>query len=103
MIFGDSPGNRPVFVPSGIPPVAEVPSATLEAYIRDANSRTRELVEDLDDKQLMGPRLRIVNPMRWEIGHVAWFHEHFILQRVYGEAPLLDDGHALYDSIAIPP
>ena len=95
-------GNIPVAPPSGgIPPVKEVASATLEAYIRDAHSRTRELIDDLTDEQLMGPRLRIVNPMRWEIGHVAWFHEHFILQRVYGEMPLLADGHALYDSIAI--
>ena len=94
-------GNSPVVVPAGIPPVEEVDSATLEAYIRDARVRTRELVGDLTDEQLMGPRLRIVNPMRWEIGHVAWFHEHFILQRVYGEAPLLENGHALYDSIAI--
>ena len=94
-------GNSPVVIPTGIPPVQEVDSATLEAYIRDARVRTRELVDDLADEQLMGPRLRIVNPMRWEIGHVAWFHEHFILQRVYGEAPLLANGHALYDSIAI--
>ena len=94
-------GSSPVVTPAGIPPVAEVDSATLEASIRDARVRTLELVDDLTDAQLMGPRLRIVNPMRWEIGHVAWFHEHFILQRVYGEPPLLDNGHALYDSIAI--
>ena len=95
-------GNYPVASPPvGIPPVREVESATLEAYIRDAHSRTRELVDDLTDEQLMGPRLRIVNPMRWEIGHVAWFHEHFILQRAYGELPLLAGGHRLYDSIAI--
>ena len=87
--------------PAGIPPVREVRSSVLEAYIRDARARTRELIDDLTDEQLMGPRLRIVNPMRWEIGHVAWFHEHFILQRVYGEPPLLAGGHALYDSIAI--
>ena len=117
MVIGDSPGNRPsnlpvghsgapwsnypTVVPAGIPPAREVESATLEAYIRDARVRTRELVDDLTDEQLMGPRLAIVNPMRWEIGHVAWFHEHFILQRVYAEAPLLANGHALYDSIGI--
>ena len=98
---GNPSGNCPVAIPPGIPPAQEVESAALEAYIRDARVRTRELVDDLTDEQLMGPRLRIVNPMRWEIGHVAWFHEHFILQRVYGEAPLLANGHALYDSIGI--
>lgn len=86
---------------AGIPPVQEVESSALEAYIRDARARTRELIDDLTDGQLMGPRLRTVNPLRWEAGHVAWFHEHFILQRAYGEPPMLADGHALYDSIAI--
>ena len=95
------PSNYPVVVPAGIPPAREIESAVLEAYIHDARVRTRELVDDLTDEQLMGPRLAIVNPMRWEIGHVAWFHEHFILQRVYAEAPLLANGHALYDSIGI--
>ena len=57
-------GSIPVVSPSGgIPPVKEVASATLEAYIRDAHSRTRELIDDLTDEQLMGPRLRIVNPI----------------------------------------
>ena len=95
------PGSTPLAVLSGIPPVIEVESSTLEAYIRDARARTRELIDDLTDAQLTGPRLRTVNPLRWEVGHVAWFHEHFILQRAYGESPLLAGGHALYDSIAI--
>ena len=49
----------------------------------------------------MGPRLHLVNRLRWEVGHVAWFHESSILQRVYRDAPLIDNGHALYDSIAV--
>ena len=43
----------------------------------------------------------ILNPMQWEIGHVAWFYEHFILRREYGGAPRLERGDDLYDSIAI--
>ena len=95
------PESTSLVVPAGIPPVKEVESSVLEAYIRDARARTHELIGDLGDEQLMGPRLRTVNPLRWEVGHVAWFHEHFILQRAYGEPPLLAGGHALYDSIAI--
>ena len=86
------PEPTPLAVLAGIPPAKEVESSTLEAYIRDARSRTRELIDDLTDAQLMGPRLRTVNPPGWEVGHVAWFHEHFILQRAYGEAPLLPAG-----------
>ena len=78
-----------------------VPTAHLERIMRDAHARTLELVAGLDDDQLIGPKLPIVNPLLWEIGHAAWFHEKFILRR-NGETPsLLPDGDALYDSIAI--
>jgi len=85
----------------GIPPTREVECAQLAAQMRDARARTLELVDGLDAEQLMGPRLPIVNPMLWEIGHVAWFHEHFILQRACGQPPLDARAQALYDSIAI--
>jgi iron(II)-dependent oxidoreductase len=86
---------------TGIPPARELDTEVLAAHMRDARVRTHELLEGLDDEQLMGPKLRIVNPMLWEVGHVAFFHEHFILARVYDEPPLLDNAAALYDSIAI--
>jgi len=57
--------------------------------LQEARDRTLELIEDLSDEQLMGPRLRIVNPLRWEIGHVAWFQEYWILRRLGGH---VDDG-----------
>ena len=41
----------------------------------------------------MGPRPPLVNRLRWEVGHVAWFHERSMLQRMDGGAPLVDDGH----------
>ena len=74
-------------------PVKEVDPATREAYIRDARGCTSELVDDPIGEQYMGPRLPLVNRLRWEVGHVAWFHERSILQRVDGDAPLVDNGH----------
>ena len=73
----------------------------LKTIMRDARARTLELVAGLDDDQVMGPKLKIVNPLRWEIGHVAWFHEKFILRDLYGHAPIHPPGDAIYDSIAI--
>ena len=86
---------------TGIPPVEMVSTASLEANVREARQRTLELFTDLDDTQIIGPKLDIVNPMLWEIGHVAWFFEHFILQRAYGAAPLDAQAQAIYDSIAV--
>jgi len=47
---------------------------------------------------MIGPRLSIVNPLRWEIGHVAWFQEYWVLRHVNHRAPIVDGGDALYDS-----
>ena len=76
--------------------------AILASWVRDARLRTLELVADLSDEQLMGPQLRIVNPLMWEIGHVTWFQEKWALRHAGGEAPLRADGDSLYDSAAIP-
>jgi iron(II)-dependent oxidoreductase len=73
----------------------------LDAALRDSRARTLELVLDLDDARWMGPRLAIVNPMRWEIGHVAWFQEHWVLCHARRERPLLSRGDALYDSARV--
>jgi iron(II)-dependent oxidoreductase len=75
---------------------------TLQQYVADARQRTFDLVADLADSQLWGPRLAIVNPLLWEIGHVAWFQDHWVLQHGLGEPSLRADGDALYDSSAIP-
>ena len=76
--------------------------AELAAWVRDARQKTMEVVSDLSDEQLMGPQLRIVNPLLWEIGHVTWFQEKWALRHAGGEAPIRADGDALYDSAAIP-
>ena len=51
----------------------------LAAAVTDARARTLWLVADLSDEALVGPRLATVNPLRWEIGHVAWFQEKWVL------------------------
>lgn len=80
---------------------AQVSTDHLSAIMHSARQRTLELLEGLSDEQLVGPKLPILNPTIWEIGHVAWFHEFFILRQEYGHDPLLDRGDALYDSIAV--
>ena len=80
---------------------AQVTTDHLIEIMHSARQRTLELIEGLSDEQLVGPKLPILNPMIWEIGHVAWFYEFFILRQEYGCQPLLERGDALYDSIAI--
>ena len=76
-------------------------SDPLATELRDARARTLLLVQDLDDVQWMGPRLPIVNPLLWEVGHLGWFQELWTLRHARGCAPLLADGDALYDSAKV--
>src|SRR6267143_437323 len=73
----------------------------LAELLNEARERTLALVADLDDEQMIGPRLSIVNPLRWEIGHVAWFQEYWVLRHLNRRAPILDNGDALYDSARV--
>src|SRR5437870_98896 len=73
----------------------------LIAWHRDARARTLALVAGLSDAQRMGPRLPIVNPLRWEVGHVGWFQEYWALRRARNEAALRADGDHLYDSARV--
>ena len=81
---------------------APVTTSHLIENMQDARDRTLELVRDLDEAQIIGPKLPIVNPLRWEIGHVAHFYEYFILRQLYNfESVLGERADQLYDSIAI--
>ncbi len=72
-------------------------------WVQDARQRTFDLVADLSDDELNTPRLPIVNPFLWELGHVAWFQEKWVLRHAAGRPPLRPDGDACYDSAAVLP
>lgn len=46
-------------------------------------------------------QLAIVNPPIWEVGHVGWFHEKWILRGLAARKPLRENADALYDSSAV--
>jgi iron(II)-dependent oxidoreductase len=69
--------------------------------LRETRARTLELVNDLSDEQLIGPRLQIVNPLLWEIAHLAWFQEFWVLRHLAGQPPILTNGDELYDSARV--
>jgi gamma-glutamyl hercynylcysteine S-oxide synthase len=79
-------------------PFAAMNGAELISLMREFRSRTRELVTDLDERQLIGPRLATVNPPLWEIGHVGWFQEFWLLRHLRRQKPLLENGDQLYNS-----
>ena len=79
-------------------------AAALERDLLDARARAIRVTADLDGERLLGPKLAIVNPPLWEIGHVAWFQEHWCLRwRADGTLAdsILPGADALYDSSAV--
>ena len=70
-------------------------------WVIDARQRTFDLIADLSDQQIMSPYLSIVNPLLWEIGHVAWFQEKWALRESCRHKPIREDADELWDSIAI--
>ena len=69
-----------------------------------ARARTLDLIDALPAGGLLGPRLEIVNPPLWELGHLGWFQERWLLRpRADGtlSPSLLPGADALYDSSAV--
>ncbi|MBC8212753.1 MAG: ergothioneine biosynthesis protein EgtB [Gammaproteobacteria bacterium] len=75
--------------------------ATITDQMQDAHQRTLALLDGLNDTQLMGPKLATVNPLRWEVGHAAYFYEYWVLRQHLGQASIRANSDNLYDSITI--
>lgn len=75
---------------------------TLSRWTTSARDCTLQLSDDLSDDQRVGPRLDIVNPLIWEVGHVVWFQEKWVLRHALGQQASSPAVDALYDSMAIP-
>jgi len=75
---------------------------TLESWAFDARSKTLDLVADLSDEQLRVPLLQTINPLIWEIGHVAYFQEYWVLREAGIRPSLQPHADEFYDSAKIP-
>jgi iron(II)-dependent oxidoreductase len=76
-------------------------SADLAAMLTDARQRTLALVADLTDEQMRVPCMDIINPLIWEMGHLAWFQEKWALRHLRDLQPIRPDADSLWDSAAV--
>jgi len=75
----------------------------LALRLKKAREHTRLVVDDLAGERELGPKLGIVNPPRWEVGHVGWFQEYWCLRGGSEERPsILPNADALYNSATVP-
>jgi len=83
---------------------ADMNPSDLAAGLRASREHLTRITADLDGERLLGPKLAIVNPPLWELGHVAWFQEYWCLRRSARGAPpepLVSVADALYDSAKV--
>ena len=66
-------------------------STALARLVQDTRARTLALVADLEEAQFEVPQLALVNPFRWELGHVTFFYEAFVC-RGLGRPPPCSQG-----------
>jgi iron(II)-dependent oxidoreductase len=79
--------------------------SALSADLEASRANTLRVTAHFDAARLLGPKLPIVNPPLWEIGHVGWFQERWCLRArddgSLGES-ILPDADRLYDSSNVP-
>jgi hypothetical protein len=77
-------------------------TAELIEELRSARAHLRRVADGLGGEREFGPRLAIVNPPRWEVGHVGWFQEWWCLRDAREDrASLLANADRLYDSAKV--
>jgi len=86
--------------------------AQLTEHLQDARNYTLAMFEQFSSVGLGDltrvPHLKIINPPLWELGHIAWFAEWFVLREAATSQPgaarypsLLKNSDAYFDSGAV--
>ncbi len=77
------------------------PAHDLLEDLREARVRELTLFNDLADDQMLGPEQHFLEPPIWELGHVGWFQEYFLLRGLGGAKPLIEGADGIYDAFHV--
>ena len=83
---------------------APAPRGTTDALLHalgDARGVELELLDGLTDSQMLGTPRHFIEPPIWEMGHVGWFQELWILRHLDGAPSLLPGSDGVYDSFNV--
>jgi ergothioneine biosynthesis protein EgtB len=67
----------------------------------DARRVELALLDGLGDEAMLGARAHFVEPPIWEMGHVGWFQEYWLLRALDGADTLLGGSDSIYDSFNV--
>jgi iron(II)-dependent oxidoreductase len=69
--------------------------------LREARASELVLFTDLSDDQMLGPEQHFLEPPIWELGHVGWFQEYWLLRELGGAKPILKDADGIFDAFNV--
>jgi iron(II)-dependent oxidoreductase len=70
----------------------------LAGALRRAREATLQLVEPIDDDQLVAQVSPIMSPLVWDLAHIGWFEELWLIRRVANDEPAHGGFDDLYDA-----
>jgi len=73
------------------------PKAELAAGLAEARARTLAVLEPVPDVDLVRQHSPLMSPLVWDLAHIGFFEELWLVRRVGGEEQLLDRDE-LYDA-----
>lgn len=73
----------------------------LAEQVLEARTRSIDLVADLTDAQLSVPYISTINPPLWELCHLTYFQELWVLRRGAGQKPWRPVVDELFDSMSV--
>ena len=85
----------PALAAAVVTAVRELPA--IAAALERARDETLKLLEPLDDDMLLAQVSPIMSPLVWDLAHIGWFEELWLLRRGGGE-PALEGFDDLYDA-----
>jgi iron(II)-dependent oxidoreductase len=74
----------------------------LVAALRRAREATLRLVDPLDDEQLAAQVSPIMSPLVWDLAHIGWFEELWLIRQVTNDEPSHERFDDLYDAFRHP-
>src|SRR5215208_6092876 len=71
--------------------------ASLARALAEARARTLAVLEPVSDDDLVRQHSPLMSPLVWDLAHIGFFEELWLVRRVGGEPPILDRDE-LYDA-----
>lgn len=93
-------GSRLDIFPLGVHSVYTMNSiASLLENLNETDTRTLNLLNDLSDDQLSVPYHCGINPPIWELGHMAFFYDFFLLRHINHQGARMPGYDEVWDSL----